>query len=322
MAALGFAVGSVEDASAQGANREAVGNPAADRVWAGCVLNFNAVQNIVTSIDQSPSGDAIGTPDVSFGVVYALTKPNQGQPLTAQSGGGFTGPVICISGQGIAIETTNEDEDIPTTEDQGVARVDLRDLSQALVARTSAENSFCHTVSNPAEVSPPAETNTDCFRIPGGGGVDPPMRNRVWAGCVLDTITVGAIRTAVQAGRDIDDPNVEVSYVVIYSKNNANNGQPLTPQPGGGFTGPVICRAEGPPIGKTTETDAFEDTTAALIDTSEALVLRYGYPAGAPASSQRLESRFCHSVANSNTRNPSTAPPETNTDCFRVFPSQ
>jgi hypothetical protein len=337
-AALAWWLGITGAAHAPPPNPEAVGDPASDRVWAGCVLSGTTIDDIETAIGL---GSNIGVADFTFGVVYARTKPNSGQPRTTTSGGGFTGPVVCIpqSGLGVAIEKTDQEENIPTAEDQGtgVSKIDLLDIGQALVERyrygttPTFENRFCHTVSNPGESEPPftpPETNTDCFRIfptsSPSQSVDPPTRDRVWGGCSLLPSTVNAIRTALQAGRNIDSANIEFSHLVVYSNNNTNNGQPLTT---GGTTGPVICRAPDVGIKKTTEsqdipnsTDQPGVTAVDLLDTSEALVLRYGYPVG--QLSQTLETRFCHTVANSDTTGALTSPPpETNTDCFRVYPS-
>jgi hypothetical protein len=336
-------VGTARDAFAP-PNPEAVDSPRPDRVWGGCELGSNTV-NAIKSASQGPG---IGATDFSFGIVYARTQTNHGQPLTTSSGGGFTGPVICIpnkqTGLNIAIEKTTEEENIPTSEDQGVASVDLLDIAEALVERyryppssgITFENRFCHTVNNPAEGGlgfQAEETSTDCFRIytppaQSGEEVGTPEANHVWAGCTLSNTTVNDIRSAIQAGQNIDKPNVEVSYLVVYSSNNPNNGQPLT---AGGFTGPVICTAPAVPpfpqvlIEKTTESEDIPNsadqpgaTSVDLLDISEALVLRYSYqPTGAAL---KKESRFCHTVAHSGTGGFSSPPPETNTDCFRIYP--
>jgi hypothetical protein len=325
---LALCLGGAGEADAQ-SNPEAVDGPRADRVWAGCTLGLNTINAIKTAVDQ---GD-IGTADFSFGIVYARSKPNHGQPLTTTPPS-FTGPVVCIpskqTGLGIAIEKTNEEENIPTAEDQGsgVSSVDLRDVAEAFIVAYGSnplpapfeENRFCHTVFNSATIegSDPQATSIDCFRVLAGSGgpsLPGPSADRVWAGCTLSSGTVADIRKAIEAGNGIDKPNVEVSYLVVYSNNNPNNGQSLT---GGGATGPVICTAPGVLIEPTTE--SADTPLVSQLDLSEALVIRYGYqPTGAGA---RTESRFCHTVASSDTTGTfASPPPETNSDCFRIYPS-
>jgi hypothetical protein len=321
-AALGLSFAAAGHADAA-PNPEAVGDPVANRVWAGCELDLNTVNALKSALAQPP----IAAGAVSFIVVHALTKANDGQPLTLTSGGGTTGPVICIPGRqtgaAIAIEKTTEEEDVPRSEDQGsgVASVDLLDISQALAARYSYgtpskfEKRFCHTVANPATGepgNPPPATNTDCFRIyaaPPGSTVDNPQPDRVWAGCTLSTTTAGLLRSAIQRGRNIDAANVEVSFALVYSLQHSNNGQALA---GGGSTGPVICAAAG--IENTT--NSTDSPVANLLGTEESLVVRYrtNQPNGGSAV---LETRFCQTVAGE----VGNSPPETNTDCFRVYHS-
>lgn len=152
--------------------------------------------------------------------------------------------------------------------------------------------------------------------------VDGPLANRVWAGCRLDSTTTSRILTNLKAGTDINDPQVDVSFVVVYSFKFANDGQPLV---SGGTTGPVVCLAPSARIEKTKEEEDIptaEDQGSGvlnvdLLDLSEALLIRYGYDT---TTGGRLENRFCHTVANPATGTPGNPPPETNTDCFRVFP--
>lgn len=153
--------------------------------------------------------------------------------------------------------------------------------------------------------------------------VDGPLANRVWAGCRLDGTTANRIKSHLKAGTtDINDSQVDVTFVVVYSFKYANNGQPLV---SGGTTGPVVCLAPNIRVEKTKEEEDIptaEDQGAGvlnvdMLDLSEALLIRYGYD----GSTRRInENRFCHTVANPATGTPGSPPPETNTDCFRIYP--
>lgn len=127
---------------------------------------------------------------------------------------------------------------------------------------------------------------------------DAPDLNRIWAGCVLSPEAVDALSADIAGGQGIGTP--EVAFVVVYSLNNDNDGQPVTVQGQGGFTGPVICRNEGVAgsIAGTTQTDDVGPVT--ILDAEEAFVLRY-------QSDSSIAKRVCHTVNN-------------NTDCFRLSP--
>jgi hypothetical protein len=157
---------------------------------------------------------------------------------------------------------------------------------------------------------------------PNPEAVDGPLANRVWAGCTLNSTTVNNISNRIKLGTGIDGTKTDVSFIVVYTFKNPNNGQALT---AGGETGPVVCIAPNVRIEKTREAEDIptaEDQGASvlnvdLLDLSEALLIRYGYTLG---TKQIKENRFCHTVANPATGTPGNPPPETNTDCFRVYP--
>lgn len=157
---------------------------------------------------------------------------------------------------------------------------------------------------------------------PNPEAVDGPLANRVWAGCTLNSTTVNNIRSRMNLGAGIDTTQTDVSFIVVYTFKNPNNGQKLT---AGGETGPVVCIAPNVRIEKTREAEDIptaEDQGASvlnvdLLDLSEALLIRYGYTLG---TANIKENRFCHTVANPATGTPGNPPPETNTDCFRVYP--
>jgi hypothetical protein len=157
---------------------------------------------------------------------------------------------------------------------------------------------------------------------PNPEAVDGPLANRVWAGCTLTSTNVHSIRSRLNLGAGIDTSQTDVSFIVVYTFKNPNNGQKLT---AGGETGPVVCIAPNVRIEKTREAEDIptaEDQGASvlnvdLLDLSEALLIRYGYTLG---TNNIKENRFCHTVANPATGTPGNPPPETNTDCFRVYP--
>jgi hypothetical protein len=115
--------------------------------------------------------------------------------------------------------------------------------------------------------------------------------------CSLDSGTVGELQADVAAGTDIDDDDIEIAFVVVYSLNNDNNGQPLD----GGATGPVLCT--NPALVDPTETFADEEIplegTIDILDSAEAFLLRY--------QDGETASRFCHTT-------------NANVDCFLLEP--
>jgi hypothetical protein len=121
--------------------------------------------------------------------------------------------------------------------------------------------------------------------------------NRIWAGCVLSADAVLALEDSLTApGSGIDDAP-EVAFVVVYSLNHDNDGQPLQT---GGSTGPVICRndAVAGTIADTSQTTDVGNVT--ILDAEEAFLLRV-------QSGSSNAKRVCHTVNN-------------NTDCFQISP--
>jgi hypothetical protein len=145
-----------------------------------------------------------------------------------------------------------------------------------------------------------------------------PAPNKVWGGCVLDvtspTGTVANLMADLEKG---GIPSPEVSFVVVYTLANDNNGQDLG---NGTFTGPVICtnRAEvditahdknGNPLKETTDiptqTDPGGATSVDILEAEEAFLLQYLLNTGDNAGD--TEKRVCHTT-------------DANVDCFRIFP--
>lgn len=124
----------------------------------------------------------------------------------------------------------------------------------------------------------------------------------VWAGCVLTDDAVTELEASVAAGAGIGTP--EIAFVVVYSLNNDNDGQPVT----GGVTGPVICRnnavVSAPvPTTQTNDIGSASDTVTVL-DGEEAFLLRYQFD----DPPQDIEKRVCHTV-------------DSETDCFLIVPA-
>ena len=133
--------------------------------------------------------------------------------------------------------------------------------------------------------------------------VDPPAANRIWHGCELSSALAGDLETLIdtQGGTsgssaidDRPDASIEVAFVVVYSLNNVNDGQPVG---SAGFTGPIICAAPSFSVQPTTQTPDIP--SADLLDAEDAFILRY-------RSDGNTQKRICHTVGSS-------------TDCFRVF---
>jgi hypothetical protein len=121
--------------------------------------------------------------------------------------------------------------------------------------------------------------------------------------CSLDSETVEELQADVAAGTGIAAGDVEIAFVVVYSLNNDNNGQPLD----GTATGPVLCANEavtGLPAETTADTQipSGEEDTFDIRDSSEAFLLRYE-PSGTP----NAETRFCHTT-------------NANVDCYLLGP--
>ena len=146
-----------------------------------------------------------------------------------------------------------------------------------------------------------------------------PGKDKVWGGCVLDTLTtVPNLIADIQEGLNISDPGVTVSFVVVYTNANNNNGQPLT-APSGAFTGPVICTnpdavditakdENGAPLKETTDIPGGIDGTSPADDVDiksaeEVFILQYKVNGGDLDGD--TENRVCHTT-------------DANVDCFRI----
>jgi len=119
----------------------------------------------------------------------------------------------------------------------------------------------------------------------------PPTVDRVWAGCVLSAAAVTALNDSM--GTQLT--NKQIGFVVIHSFQENNGQQRATG--GGGFTGPVICRAPGVSITEVLQTDLIGSpgATVDLLDQQSGMSVLYRDPSGStdPADNKK---RFCWTV--------------------------
>jgi hypothetical protein len=150
-----------------------------------------------------------------------------------------------------------------------------------------------------------------------------PATDRAWGGCVLNPT---AVTQLIQSIRDssipgtIQDSQVKVGFVVVYTLANDNDGQPLG---GSTFTGPVVCKNPsevgitaldntGAPLKETTDIPTQTDpgpvkaTSIDILAAEEAFALQYTLNNGSNAG--KIEKRACYTTKG-------------NVECFRIFPS-
>lgn len=108
--------------------------------------------------------------------------------------------------------------------------------------------------------------------------------------------TLSDLEEDVAEALEIEDDDVEIAFVVVYSLHNDNNGQPVGEA---SWTGPVLCTA--PDIAELDEDDATgadepippdEEETVDILDSAEAFLLRYRLN----DESEDVETRFCHTT--------------------------
>jgi hypothetical protein len=102
------------------------------------------------------------------------------------------------------------------------------------------------------------------------------------------------------AGSAIGTP--EIAFVLVYSLNHDNDGQPVTVQGQSGSTGAVICRnteVVAAPAA-TSQTTDIGSNNVTILDAEEAFIVRYQI-------GSTIEKRVCHTV-------------NQNTDCYRISP--
>jgi hypothetical protein len=141
-----------------------------------------------------------------------------------------------------------------------------------------------------------------------------PQINRVSGeDCVLTSTTVGNLLTDLAtAGIPGGSPETpEIAFVVVYSLNLDNDGQPVRVGGTNGFTGPVICvNDQITGIDPTTQTTdipvpATGASSVTTLDAEDVFILRYRLNGG--TNDGDVEKVLCHST-------------NENTDCFRISP--
>jgi hypothetical protein len=144
-----------------------------------------------------------------------------------------------------------------------------------------------------------------------------PTADKIFFNCTFTTQSLNTALTISQPNRlKLQSDRIEASYIIIYVRQNRNDGQLLdaaTPAPPPGtppsYTGPVLCTNSGldnfANITPTTEGTAIPATgTVDILGAEEVSHLQYR-PTGAAASS--TVKRVCHTVASK-------------TQCFLIQP--
>jgi hypothetical protein len=134
--------------------------------------------------------------------------------------------------------------------------------------------------------------------------------NRVFANCTFTTATLQSILNIPLSG--FVNNQLQASYIVIYTRTNPNDGQPLK-SPAGTFSGPILCvnatanaaeiavpTTENTPIPNATNQPGT--TSVDILGAEEAFHLQYRRNPGGV-----IEKRVCHTVAGI-------------TDCFFIQP--
>jgi hypothetical protein len=136
----------------------------------------------------------------------------------------------------------------------------------------------------------------------------PPPPNRIFFDC---TFTTTGLQTFLGPGINVNQfvgGTVRASYILIYVRENPNDGQAIKNPPGAPptFTGPILCRNSDNtnvvPTTQTTPIPGAPGTTVDILGAEEALHLQYRRNAD-----NVIEKRVCHTVAG-------------NVDCFLIQP--
>lgn len=201
-------------------------------------------------------------------VLYSV-QTNDGQPLVA---GGFTGPVVCVAPR-VRIKSYSESTNIPSS-DTGGSSVDIFPPVQGLLVRydppPNTAKRICQSTGDLRE----------CRTVSTGSG-----------GCAIPSSTYDGVVRTIQGerSRTIDDDGVGFAFAVAYSLASAAL--------------PRLCAAPGYRIANAPSNTAIPGTIG-ILDTEEALALRYRINGG--ARNGQTELRWCHTVASK-------------TDCFRIY---
>jgi hypothetical protein len=137
---------------------------------------------------------------------------------------------------------------------------------------------------------------------------DPPAANHVFTGCTFTTglnTTAGTLNSVLNisdADRTmLNGDQVQASYIVIYVRQNPNDGQRLDGATAT-YTGPIICRNATDTISATNE-GAVIPGPVDIKGAEEASHLKHRLTGSADPNDNK--NRVCHTVAS-------------NTDCFTI----
>jgi hypothetical protein len=120
--------------------------------------------------------------------------------------------------------------------------------------------------------------------------------NHVFANC---TFTTAALQSALKIPLSgFVNNQLQASYIVIYTRTNPNDGQPLK-SPAGSFSGPILCVNSTESATATTENTPIPNatnqpgtTSVDILGAEEAFHLQYQRNPGGV-----IEKRVCHTVA-------------------------
>jgi hypothetical protein len=136
-----------------------------------------------------------------------------------------------------------------------------------------------------------------------------PTANRIFFECTFTTgssTTAGTLNSALHISSQdlslLQNNQVQASYILIYVRENPNDGQDLRNSPS--FTGPILCTNENTvDIVETTEGTEILGPVD-ILGAEEASHLQYRPTGGTVADTEK---RVCHTVASS-------------TYCFNIHP--
>ena len=158
--------------------------PAANRLWGGCQLSTNAVNEILGK-----------TGAADFILVYSFST-SDGQPLGTQISPPHTGPIVCTA-PGTNITAYTESTPLPNR-DTGGDTIDILNTEQAVVVHHGPEaKRICRSVGG----------KTECFIITGGSG----------GGCKLTKGTYDAIVAGISKGTGINAAQVKFAFITAHS---------------------------------------------------------------------------------------------------------
>jgi hypothetical protein len=161
--------------------------PAANRLWGGCQLSTNAVNEILGK-----------TGAADFILVYSFST-NDGQPVGTQTPPPHTGPIVCTA-PNTQITAYTESTPLPNR-DTGGNTIDILNTEQAEIVHHSrggaVEKRICRSVGG----------NTDCRTVTLGSGQS----------CRLTPPIYDAIVAAIGSGTGIVDAGVSFAFITAHS---------------------------------------------------------------------------------------------------------